>query len=99
MSLEDHSLPIPTEVTLDPNAKELLRAWVAYDSLHCSMRVSQWEPHAWGIVLCDIVRYVVEAEVEEKGADPKQTVRIIMDKFVDELNRYGEGLGFEEKIE
>ena len=90
MSIEKDSLPVPDAAISDPECREVVRAWVANNGLHCSMRVLQWQPHVWGIVLSDIVRHVVEAEVEERGADAKKVTRTIVDKFMDEMCAFGE---------
>lgn len=96
MSIENDSLPVPESAFSNSDSKEVIRAWVASNGLHCSLRVGQWEPQIWGMVFSDILRHVVASEVEENGTNPKVVVRTIMDKLMDEVNAFGEELGFEE---
>jgi hypothetical protein len=97
MSVEQDFLQAPEAALNDSNSKEVLRAWVAQNGLHCSFRIGQWPTEVWGVLLSDILRQVVAAEVEESGQDPKAVVRVIMDKMMDEVNLFGKELGFEEE--
>jgi Fe-S cluster assembly ATPase SufC len=97
MSVEQDSMPAPEAAINDTNSKEVLRAWVAENGMHFSFRSGQWPTEVWGVFLSDILRQVVAAEVEETKTDPKHVVRSIMDKLMDEVNQFGEELGFEEK--
>jgi hypothetical protein len=72
---EDRDLPVPKEASADPNATEVLRAWVADGGLVCNLRPSAWEDAgAWGIVLADVARHVANA-VRSSGGD-KQSVTL-----------------------
>jgi len=97
MSAEHHSLNIPAAAIADENSREILRAWVANDGMHFSYRFGQWPTEVWGVFLSDILRQIVSSAKEEDQIDPRHTVRAVMDRFMDEVNRYGEELGFEEK--
>ncbi len=97
MSVEQNSLPTPEAATKDINSKEVLRAWVADNGMHFSFKFGQWPTEVWGVFLSDIVRQIVDEEVEENDANPKVVVRTIMDRLMDEINQYGEELGFAEK--
>jgi len=97
MSAEHHSLNIPAAAIADENSREILRAWVANDGMHFSYRFGQWPTEVWGVFLSDILRQIASSAKEEDQIDPRHTVRAVMDRFMDEVNRYGEELGFEEK--
>ena len=55
-------LLIPPVAKDDPNAEEVLCAWVARQGLHISLNVDAWNnPATWGIFLADILRHIVLA--------------------------------------
>ena len=46
----------------DPKAFEVLRAWIANQEQHCSVKSGIWkDPAAWGIFLADLARIVAES--------------------------------------
>jgi hypothetical protein len=52
----------PPAATRDKASFELLRVWVAEQGQHVSLRSGTWEdPFAWGIVLADLARHIVNA--------------------------------------
>lgn len=59
--------PIPPAAVDDANATEMLRAWIANQGLHCSVRIGMYqdrnidEARAWGILLADVARHVSQA--------------------------------------
>ncbi|MEO6924512.1 MAG: DUF5076 domain-containing protein [Bryocella sp.] len=57
------SLEPPPAALRDKASFELLRVWVAEQGQHVSLRSGAWEdPFAWGIVLADLARHIVNAE-------------------------------------
>src|ERR1700748_1534275 len=57
----------PPAAVRDRAAFELLRVWVAEQGQHVSLRSGAWEdPFAWGIVLADLARHIVNAEAMNK---------------------------------
>jgi hypothetical protein len=81
-------LPIPPATKSDMKAREVLRAWVANNDLHCSLEIGSWgdqEAQAWGILLTDVVRHVANA-MAEKGHKKEDTVREIRKVFTAELD-------------
>lgn len=57
----------PPAANKDKAAFELLRVWVADQGQHVSLRSGTWEdPFAWGIVLADLARHIVNAEAMTK---------------------------------
>jgi hypothetical protein len=53
----------PPAAGRDKASFELLRVWVAEAGQHVSLRSGAWEdPFAWGIVLADLARHIVNAE-------------------------------------
>ena len=85
--MQNNSLPVPKPALQDPDAQEVIRAWVANNGhdLHCSLAVGQWDPAVWGNVFSDIVRHVVDAEVEDTGRYDRELIRTIVDRFLDEV--------------
>jgi hypothetical protein len=81
-------LPIPPATKSDNKAREVLRAWVANNDLHCSMEIGCWGDHeaqAWGVLLTDVVRHVANA-MAEKGHEKEDTIREIRRVFDAELD-------------
>ena len=85
MSATNDALPIPEPALEDSDAWEVVRAWIANDGMHCTMCVGQWTPHTWGILFSDIVRHVVDADVEATGRYNRELIRVITDKYMDEV--------------
>jgi len=57
----------PPAASRDKASFELLRVWVAEQGQHVSLRPGTWEdPFAWGIVLADLARHIVHAELLQK---------------------------------
>jgi hypothetical protein len=79
-------LTAPPDAAGDPNAVELLRAWLVGDTLQCSLRADVFEdPASWGAVLADLARHVASAVQQDSGADLEATLRLILEAFVQEL--------------
>ena len=82
----ERDLLVPTEVSRDPKAVEVIRAWVANEGLVCALRPTTWaDSGAWGIVLADAARHVANALRDETGDDPAATVVKIREMFNREL--------------
>ena len=85
--------PIPEAALLDENAVELVRAWVAQNSLHCSLRIGMYEEgmkvpeeKAWGIVLADIARHVAAGIQSSYGRDSAESLARIQKVFHQQLD-------------
>ena len=85
-------LLIPPAVKGDTKAREMLRAWIAHQDLHCSLYIGVWggaedkEMLGWGILLTDVVRHVADALYREKGLEKEATVNRIRQVFNAELD-------------
>ena len=54
----------PPAAQRDKKSREMIRAWVAEEGLHCSLSIGSWGEHegtAWGILLSDVARHVSNA--------------------------------------
>jgi hypothetical protein len=79
-------LPQPPDAA-DPEAAEVLRAWVVGEELHCSLRTDTFaEPSTWGLLLADVVRHVAEALRQNDGRDVADSVRAIRAAFDAEMD-------------
>ena len=79
----------PPSAQSDPKSREMLRAWVAHEGLHCSLNIGTWgekEEIGWGVLLSDAARHVADALFKEKGIKQSQTLREIQRVFNDELD-------------
>jgi hypothetical protein len=77
----------PPAAAKDPASFELLRVWVAEQGQHVSLRSGTWEdPFAWGIVLADLARHIVNAEsMHRKGLDTDAFLERILEGFHAEI--------------
>ena len=63
-------LIIPDAAKQDPGSFEILRIWVANHGQHVSLRTGVWnDPAAWGILLADLAKHVVNSYQESAGLD------------------------------
>ena len=77
--------PPPNAIT-NAEAKEFLRAWAVDGGLEVSLLPQAWsKPAAWGIVLSDIVRHVVDAYHKTEGRDKTKTTQEIVALFIAEF--------------
>ena len=78
---------IPPEALTDPNGVEILRAWVAHEGLHVSLRIpDEWEdPGHWGVALTDVMRYLADAYQKSQGAASQVTIARIQKMIAAEL--------------
>jgi len=77
----------PPAAARDKASFELLRVWVAEQGQHVSLRSGTWEdPFAWGIVLADLARHIVNAEsMHRKGLDKDAFLERIIEGFHAEI--------------
>ena len=79
-------LPIPEAANRDPQSFELLRVWVADKNQHVSLRVGVWnDPAAWGLMLADLARHIVNTYEQDVAFDRLQTLQRIKAAFEAEL--------------
>jgi hypothetical protein len=82
-----HELPTPPEAVKDPDATELLRAWVIDQALHCTLNAGAFEdPATWGVLLADLMQQLADGLKEQEGRDPAQTLQAIRTAMEAELN-------------
>ena len=77
----------PPAASRDNASFELLRVWVAEQGQHVSLRSGTWEdPFAWGIVLADLARHIVNAEaLNNKGVDKEAFLERMLEGFEAEI--------------
>ena len=87
MTVKPRELPIPPAAIHDPRSGELLRAWIADQSLQCTLNVQVWDdPGHWGIMLADVARHVANATHDQDGSDRMETIQRIRELFDAELD-------------
>lgn len=91
-------LPVPPAATRDLRSLEMIRAWVAENGLHCSVRVhanlgngTVADETAWGIVLADVIRHVADAHHKADGKDRGVMIAAIAGALQAELERPSSG--------
>jgi hypothetical protein len=81
-----NELPVPPDAAHDPEATELLRAWVIDQALHCTLNAGAFEdPATWGLLLADVIHHLGDA-LKDDGRDPAQTMQMIRAAMEAELN-------------
>ncbi len=87
MSAGPKYLDPPPAASRDKASFELLRVWVAEQGQHVSLRSGTWEdPFAWGIVLADLARHIVNAEsMHRKDLDKNAYLQRILEGFHAEI--------------
>ena len=86
-------MPIPAAAKRDQESVEMLRVWIAENSLWCSVKVGMYagatvapEVTAWGTILADATRHIADALAQEYGTDTAEAIRQISRCFLKELN-------------
>lgn len=70
-------LPAPTVVADDPDAREVLRAWILGEGAAIvTLDPSFKDVAAWGILLVDIARHAARAHANDDGAASEHLARI-----------------------
>jgi hypothetical protein len=86
---DEKEISIPPGVMDDPNRREMLRAWVAHEGLHCTLNIGEWgdrEATGWGVLLSDVARHVANALHKSTGIAVTDVLEHIRDVFNDELD-------------
>lgn len=79
---EENALEIPQLAVRDPKSFEIIRAWVANNGLHVSLRTAVWDdPGNYGILLCDLMHHVANSYHQNEGLDRLETLRRIKAGF------------------
>jgi hypothetical protein len=77
-------LIIPPAAQRDPESIQMISAWIADQSLHCSLNIGLFEAHgsdepqAWGVMLADLIRHIARAHQDEFGSEREDTVASIL---------------------
>ncbi len=82
-------LEIPPLAKNDPNAAEVLRAWVVNGGFQCSLTPGVFgddEVIVWGILLSDVARHVADALYKSEGQDREETLKAIQMHFNAEID-------------
>src|SRR5690348_4153461 len=83
---QSDQLLIPDAAKTDPKSFELLRVWVANRGQHVSVRVGVWtDPAAWGIMLADLAKHIVNSYDQDVALDRRKTLQRIRAGFDAEL--------------
>ncbi len=93
----EKQLAVPDAAQKDAASFELIRVWVAQQSQQISLRPGVWsEPAAWGVMLADLARNIVQVHVEnDEDLDAEAFVAALLEGFDTEiesvLNEFGDG--------
>jgi hypothetical protein len=82
-----NELPVPPDAARDPDATELLRAWVVDQSLYCILHAGAFDdPATWGLLLADVIHHLGDA-LAQAGHEPAQTIAVIRAALDRELDQ------------
>ena len=82
----NRELIIPPLAANSTQGKEILRAWLVDQSLHCSLRPTAFDNASpWGLVLADVAKHVANALYEEHGFAVDDTLDSIRYMFNAEM--------------
>jgi hypothetical protein len=80
-----NELPAPPQAGQDPQAIELLRAWIIDSALQCVLQSDAFEEvDSWGEVLADLIYHIARAQ-RQQGADVAATVQRLREVIDEEL--------------
>jgi hypothetical protein len=83
---QKNQLAIPDVAARDPRSFEILRVWIADDNQQISLRAGVWEdPAAWGLMLADLARHIVNTYQPAAAQDREQILNRIKLGFEVEL--------------
>ncbi len=83
-----NELAPPPKTKDNPEAIELVRAWIVDNGLQCSLNIGGFGEHeltTWGILLSDIARHVANAHQQLNGSDAAQNLKTIAVHFNHEI--------------
>lgn len=70
-----NQLEIPDAAKNDPESFEVLRVWIAEGDQQLSLRVGVWDDlGAWGILLADLARHIVQAHAQSQQINAPATL-------------------------
>jgi hypothetical protein len=78
--------PIPPDALANPEAVEVLRAFVVDGGLSISFTRSFDDPSMWGMMLVDIARHAARAFAKEGVMTEEEALARITDMFASELS-------------
>ena len=82
----------PPTIEGDPKATEMLRLWAAHNELQVAINIGCYEEsehdeaHAWGVILADCAKHVVNALKQRYGEDPDAALTRIRTAFLAEVD-------------
>src|SRR4051812_17044920 len=82
-------LEIPVDDYRKSDFMEMIRAWIADEGLHCTIRVGikgKEETIFWGILLADLTKHIGAALEKDAGYDKAEAIREIRTQMNAELD-------------
>ncbi len=84
-------LVIPPAAQRDQNSIQMLSAWIAEKSQHCTINIGFWQDNGkkeapiWGMFLADTIRHIANALQEEYGQPATDSIAAILESMHEEL--------------
>lgn len=74
-------LDVPREVADDAQFHEVLRVWIAEDSVIALRNIFGEDSHNWGMVLADVAIHIARMKAELDGVAPEETLSALEDGY------------------
>ena len=83
----EKQLAVPDAAQKDAASFELIRVWIAQQSQQITLRPGVWqEPAAWGVMLADLARNIVQVHVEhDADLDGEAFLAALLEGFDNEI--------------
>ena len=82
-----NELKAPPGAALDPDASEVLRAWIIKGGLHVSLIKAFEDPAVWGVMLADFARHAARVYEREGDCDEAEALERIKQCWAAEMSR------------
>jgi|SRR6185312_7276504 len=78
----------PPAALADPEAFEMLRAWIVRGGLQVVLSAGVWkdEPETWGRLLADTANHLADAIAAETGRNRSDIYAAIRDRLIEDLD-------------
>lgn len=92
------TMSIPPKVANNPNSEQIISGWVNEGGLHVGISSGFDDPGAWGVVLADIVRNVVDLYSATAGLDRAAVKDAMKEVLLRELDTVSASQALEQQL-
>lgn len=81
-------LEVPAEIVDDPEFDEVLRVWIAQDSIVAMRDLFGPDAHNWGMVIADVAVHIARMRLQQDGVPTDDTFAAIEDGYRSRISNY-----------